>query len=74
MASTTAITQEKLLTEEELLEDEIFQNVSPYKFGRLRRDGFIPFLKLGHKTYRYQKTRVLDALVQLEGHPKKGDA
>lgn len=72
MPSTTLISHEKFLTEEELLEDEFFKNITPTKFGRLRRLGLIPFLKLGHKTYLYQKSRVLAALAKLESHSKKG--
>jgi hypothetical protein len=66
MTTTIPDATEKLLTEEELLADEALKNVPRTKFGRLRRKGFVPFIKLGHKTYLYRKSRVLAALAKLE--------
>ncbi len=72
MASATVNSEEKFLTQDELLGDKIFENVSANKFERLRRLGLVPFLRLGHRTYLYQKSRVLEALAKLESHSKKG--
>ena len=71
MSSATPLSIEKLLTQSELLGEEALRNVSSDKFGRLRRLGLIPYIKLGHKTYLYQKTRVMEALAKLEGGARK---
>lgn len=54
---------EKLLTEAELL---ALINVPVKKFGEMRRAGIVPFVKLGHRSYRYRLSSVMRALRKLE--------
>jgi hypothetical protein len=55
---------DKLLTEEQLFV-RLGRFVSPQKFAQLRRQGLVPFVRLGHKTYRYVEADVRRALRKL---------
>jgi hypothetical protein len=53
---------EELLTEEEILRLPPFRHVTPSLFARRRREGLIPFVRMGRKTYLYRASEVLAAL------------
>ena len=55
-------TQEELVTQEEILRLPPFRYVTPSLFARRRREGLIPFVRMGKKTYLYRVSEVLAAL------------
>jgi hypothetical protein len=58
--------EEELVTLEELLQLPPFRKIHPDTFGRMRRKGLFPYLRIGHKSYLYRPSDVLAALRQLE--------
>lgn len=58
--------EEELLTKEELLRLRPFRKLKSARFGRLRRQGLVPYVRLGHKSYLYRPSAVLAALRVLE--------
>jgi hypothetical protein len=53
-----------VVNEEQLLKD--IPGLTSRQVGNLRRARKIPFLKLGHRSYLYERDRVLKALKKLE--------
>ncbi len=58
--------EEELIPLEELLALPPLRKLTPEAFGRLRRKGVFPYLRLGHKTYLYRVSQVLAALRRCE--------
>jgi hypothetical protein len=57
--------EEELLTERELLRLPPFRKLK-LRFGRLRRKGLVPYVRLGHKSYLYRPSAVLAAIRSME--------
>jgi hypothetical protein len=66
METTVTETNEKFLTQKKLLRDEAFENLSVSKFEALRRQGLLPYIRAGRRTFLYRKSAVLEALLKLE--------
>jgi predicted site-specific integrase-resolvase len=49
-------------------------NESPFTIERWRKEGLIPFFKLGYRTYRYDFESVMAALSRLKVQPVGGSA
>jgi len=54
--------EEALVTQEEILRLPPFRYIKPSLFARRRREGFIPFVRVGRKVYLYRVSEVLAAL------------
>lgn len=58
--------EEELVTLQEPLHLPPLRKIERAQFGRLRRKGLVPYVRLGHKTYLYRPSAVIEALKRLE--------
>jgi hypothetical protein len=54
--------EEELVPEQEILNLPPFRHINRSLFARRRREGHIPFVRIGKKTYLYRVSEVLAAL------------
>jgi len=61
----TSLAPEQLLTQEEVLKKVFGNRLHPKKFEAMRRQGLIPYIKCGHRTFLYDESAIRRALGRL---------
>jgi len=65
MSIPESLAEGQLLTKEEVLKKIFGNRLHPKKFEAMRRQGLIPYVRLGHRIYMYDEREVRRALRRL---------